>query len=209
MRAERSRLPRHADIAKVIDYMLTRRPVFTRFLDDDRICCSNNTAQHALRIADHPASSCTSGSRWDWKHRETLVAADWAGPTLGQRDPFVSARGLLYCSTTICRIAGLFRRPCACTNCSDDLLDRRVIPIVLARARIVSMRGRSCHKSRATVGHQEQPSAKPRTDWRSARHPSKYRGLEVSIMLALQKPRPDPKVGSVVSKFRGTKICSG
>jgi transposase len=36
MLTERARLPRHADIAKVIDYMLKRWPTFTRFLDDGR-----------------------------------------------------------------------------------------------------------------------------------------------------------------------------
>jgi transposase len=49
MRAERARLSRHADIAKAIDYMLKRWPAFTRFLDDGRICLSNNAAERALR----------------------------------------------------------------------------------------------------------------------------------------------------------------
>jgi hypothetical protein len=35
--------------AKAIDYMLTRWPAFTRFLDDGRICLSNNAAERALR----------------------------------------------------------------------------------------------------------------------------------------------------------------
>jgi transposase len=49
MRAERARLPRHADTAKVMDYMLKRWPSFTRFLDDGRICLTNNAAERALR----------------------------------------------------------------------------------------------------------------------------------------------------------------
>jgi transposase len=49
MRAERARLSRHADTAKAIDYMLTRWPAFTRFLEDGRICLSNNAAERALR----------------------------------------------------------------------------------------------------------------------------------------------------------------
>ena len=48
MRAERARLSRHADIAKAIDYMLKRWPAFTRFLDDGRICLTNNAAERAL-----------------------------------------------------------------------------------------------------------------------------------------------------------------
>jgi transposase len=49
MRTERPRLSRHAETAKAIDYMLTRWPAFTRFLDDGRICLSNNAAERALR----------------------------------------------------------------------------------------------------------------------------------------------------------------
>ena len=49
MRTERARLSRHAATAKAIDYMLTRWPAFTRFLDDGRICLSNNAAERALR----------------------------------------------------------------------------------------------------------------------------------------------------------------
>ena len=48
MRAERGRLSRHAE-TKAIDYMLKRWPAFTRFLDNGRICLSNNAAERALR----------------------------------------------------------------------------------------------------------------------------------------------------------------
>src|SRR5712675_952030 len=49
MLTERARLSRHADLAKAMDYMLKRWPAFTRFLDDGRICLSNNAAERALR----------------------------------------------------------------------------------------------------------------------------------------------------------------
>jgi transposase len=49
MRTERARLSRHAAVAKAIDYMLTRWPAFTCFLDDGRICLTNNAAERALR----------------------------------------------------------------------------------------------------------------------------------------------------------------
>jgi transposase len=49
MRAERARLSHHAATAQAIDYMLTRWPAFTRFVDDGRICLSNNAAERALR----------------------------------------------------------------------------------------------------------------------------------------------------------------
>ena len=46
---ERARLSRHAPVAKAMDYMLKRWPAFIRFLDDGRICLSNNAAERALR----------------------------------------------------------------------------------------------------------------------------------------------------------------
>src|SRR4051812_48559592 len=49
MRAERGRLSRHADVAKAMNYMLKRWDAFTRFLDDGRICLTNNAAERALR----------------------------------------------------------------------------------------------------------------------------------------------------------------
>jgi len=49
MREERQKLSRGSDVAKAMDYMLKRWPAFTRFLDDGRICLSNNAAERALR----------------------------------------------------------------------------------------------------------------------------------------------------------------
>jgi transposase len=49
MRAERVKLSRHNGVAKALDYMLTRWPAFTRFLDDGHICLTNNAAERALR----------------------------------------------------------------------------------------------------------------------------------------------------------------
>jgi transposase len=49
MRAERPKLPRGNDVAKAMDYMLKRWLAFTRFLDDGRICMSNNAAERGLR----------------------------------------------------------------------------------------------------------------------------------------------------------------
>ena len=49
MRAERARLSRHNDISRAMDTMLKRWPAFARFLDDGRICLTNNAAERALR----------------------------------------------------------------------------------------------------------------------------------------------------------------
>ena len=49
MRTERTGLSRHAPVAKAMTYMLKRWDSFTRFLDDGRICLTNNAAERALR----------------------------------------------------------------------------------------------------------------------------------------------------------------
>ena len=49
MKTEREKLSRHALVAKAMDYMLRRWADFTRFLEDGRICLTNNAAERALR----------------------------------------------------------------------------------------------------------------------------------------------------------------
>src|SRR5277367_3151911 len=49
MREQRPKLSRGNDLAKAMDYLLKRWPSFARFLDDGRICLSNNAAERALR----------------------------------------------------------------------------------------------------------------------------------------------------------------
>ena len=46
---QREGLSRNHDLAKVMAYMLKRRDASTRFLEDGRICLSNNTAERTLR----------------------------------------------------------------------------------------------------------------------------------------------------------------
>lgn len=47
--AERKKLSSKAPVAKAIDYTLKRWRTFTRFLDDGRLCMSNNAAERAVR----------------------------------------------------------------------------------------------------------------------------------------------------------------
>ena len=49
MRAERGKLSKHSPVAKAMDYMLKRWELFARFLDDGRICLTNNAAERCLR----------------------------------------------------------------------------------------------------------------------------------------------------------------
>jgi transposase len=49
MKRERAKLSRHNEVAKAMDYMLKRVDIFTRFLEDGRICLTNNAAERVLR----------------------------------------------------------------------------------------------------------------------------------------------------------------
>ena len=51
LRSERALLSKHAKVAKAIDYLLSpdHWPGFTRFLEDGRVCLTNNAAERALR----------------------------------------------------------------------------------------------------------------------------------------------------------------
>ncbi len=49
MRKQRAGLSRKNKVAEAMDYMLKRWAAFARFLDDGRICLSNNAAERALR----------------------------------------------------------------------------------------------------------------------------------------------------------------
>ncbi|NBB96967.1 MAG: IS66 family transposase [Alphaproteobacteria bacterium] len=51
LRGERALLSKHAKVAKAIDYLLAPKhwPGFTRFLEDGRVCLTNNAAERSLR----------------------------------------------------------------------------------------------------------------------------------------------------------------
>src|SRR6266446_359095 len=49
MREQRAKLSHGNDVAKAMDYILKRWSAFTRFLDDGRICLSNNAAERGVR----------------------------------------------------------------------------------------------------------------------------------------------------------------
>jgi transposase len=49
IRGMSAKLSRGNDLARAMDYVLKRWPAFTRFLDDGRVCLSNNAAERALR----------------------------------------------------------------------------------------------------------------------------------------------------------------
>ena len=80
MREQLGRLSPKNDLAKAINYMLTRWPSFTRFLNDGRICLSNNAAERALR--------CVAVGRRNW----TFAGSDQGASYCSSRHPLKSQR---------------------------------------------------------------------------------------------------------------------
>jgi transposase len=67
LREQRRKLSARNEIAKAIQYSLNRWTALTRFLDDGRLCISNNAAERALR--------CVAVGRHNW----TFAGSDEGG----------------------------------------------------------------------------------------------------------------------------------
>ncbi len=67
LRRQRARLSARSETAKAIDYALKRWTALTRFLDDGRLCMSNNAAERELR--------CVAVGRRNW----TFAGSDEGG----------------------------------------------------------------------------------------------------------------------------------
>ena len=67
LRQQRGNLSSKSDTAKAINYSLQRWPALTRFLNDGRLCMSNNAAERTLR--------CVAVGRRNW----TFAGSDEGG----------------------------------------------------------------------------------------------------------------------------------
>jgi transposase len=67
LKSNRTKLSPRSNTAVAIDYMLKRWTAFTRFLEDGRICMSNNAAERSLR--------CVAIGRKNW----TFAGSDEGG----------------------------------------------------------------------------------------------------------------------------------
>ena len=84
LRDERVRLSHSSSVAKPIDYMLKRWDRFIRFLEDGRICLTNNAAERALRgFAIRESLYIPSSSIC--KHWNRVVVGDATRATLSGR----------------------------------------------------------------------------------------------------------------------------
>ena len=87
---ERARLSKHAKVAKAIDYLLSPNhwPGFTRFLEDGRICLTNNAAGRALRgVALGRKSWLFAGSERGGQRAATMYTLIGTAKLNGKRRP--------------------------------------------------------------------------------------------------------------------------
>jgi transposase len=72
LREQRRELSSKSDTAKAINYSLQRWPALIRFLDDGRLCMSNNAAERTLR--------CVAVGRHNWTFAGSDEVADVPPP---------------------------------------------------------------------------------------------------------------------------------
>jgi transposase len=101
LREERSRLSRAASVAKPIDYLLRRWDRFTPFLNDGRICLTNNAAERALR------GFALGRKSWLFAGSERGAARAAAMTTLIASAKLNDVDPLAWLADVLARIAGL------------------------------------------------------------------------------------------------------
>src|ERR687884_512756 len=81
------RCPRTAGTGKAIDYSLKRCTAFTRFLDDGRLCMSNNAAQRELRAVAMGRKNWTFAGSDEGGRRAAAIYSLIATAKLNDIDP--------------------------------------------------------------------------------------------------------------------------
>jgi Transposase IS66 family len=85
-REQRAKLSRSSDTTKAINYCLSRRDAFTRFLDDGRLCMSNDAAERGLRAV--------AVGRRNWTFAGSDEGADERRRSTPSSPPPYAARGI-------------------------------------------------------------------------------------------------------------------
>ncbi len=73
LREQRAKLSRNNDTTKAINYCLSRWDAFSRFLDDGRLCMSNNAAERELRAVAIGRKSWTFAGSDDGGRRAAAI----------------------------------------------------------------------------------------------------------------------------------------
>ena len=87
LREQRARVSKSSETAKAIDYSLKRWPAFTRFLDDGRLCMSNNAAEREVRAVAMGRKNWTFAGSDEGGRRAAAVYTLIATAKLNDIDP--------------------------------------------------------------------------------------------------------------------------
>jgi transposase len=87
MREQRSRVSKNSEIGKAIDYGLKRWSALTRFIDDGRLCMSNNAAERELRAVAVGRKNWTFAGSDEGARRAAAVYTLVATAKLNNVDP--------------------------------------------------------------------------------------------------------------------------
>jgi transposase len=87
LREQRAKLSRNSDTTKAINYCLSRWDAFTRFLNDGRLCMSNNAAERELRVVAVGRRNWTFAGSDEGGRRAAAVYTLIASAKLNDIDP--------------------------------------------------------------------------------------------------------------------------
>jgi len=87
LRQQRAKLSKNNDTAKAINYSLTRWDAFSRFLDDGRLCMSNNAAERELRAVAVGRRNWTFAGSDEGGRRAAAIYTLVASAKLNDIDP--------------------------------------------------------------------------------------------------------------------------
>lgn len=87
LREQRARLSRNNDTTKAINYCLSRWDAFSRFLDDGRLCMSNNAAERELRAVAVGRKNWTFAGSDEGGRRAAAIYSLIATAKLNDIDP--------------------------------------------------------------------------------------------------------------------------
>jgi transposase len=87
LREQRAKLSKNSDSTKAINYSLNRWDAFIRFLDDGRLCMSNNAAERELRAVALGRRNCTFAGSDEGGRRAAAIYTLIATAKLNDIDP--------------------------------------------------------------------------------------------------------------------------
>jgi len=95
LRERRAKLSRQSETAKAIDYGLKRWAALTRFLDDGRLCMSNNAAEREIRAVAVGRKNWTFAGSDAGGHRAAAIYTLIATAKLNDVDPHAGLADVL------------------------------------------------------------------------------------------------------------------